>query len=111
MIPSLGSRAAGRLKLGDKGGVLGRGDSSLKHGQDLNEVPTNQGARVEPKTGKDLAFIIGGVGQGQRLKAPFAEREPVDGRVPDAPDKVFADAIALVSLEFIVEVVAGTAVC
>ncbi len=36
-------------------GVLGRGESLLKHCRDLGEVAANHCRRVEPQAGKDLA--------------------------------------------------------
>ncbi len=44
-----------------------------------------------------------------RLIPSFAKHEPVRPLVEDAADQVFADAAAPISLEFIVQVIAGRA--
>ena len=65
--------------------------------------------RIEPQTGEGLALIPARGGHWQGSEPAIAEHEPIDGLVQDSPDDVLKDTIALVSLKFLVEIVARAA--
>jgi len=91
--------------------MFGRIENSLKNVQQCHEIYIYQRRRVEPQTGKDRAAQGTVLSRQEWLVPRFAEDEPVDLPLGDAPDDVFADTVSLVSLELVVQVVAGAAGC
>ena len=61
---------------------------------------------VEPETGKHRAAEAAVVRRIKFFEPLIAANEPIHFVVQDAPDDVFADAVALVTLQLVVEVMA-----
>src|ERR1051325_10059936 len=79
-------------------------DALLQDCHDLRHVAANEGGRIEPQAGKNLAAKNSLRVWGQRYERPFAQNEPVELFIQDTPDKILADAIPTINGQFRVQV-------
>ena len=77
----------------------------LEHAQQRIEIVAHECGRVEPEAGKHRAAQGSIFGQCEPFVPSLVQDEPVDLALEDTPDDVLADTVALVSLEFGVQVV------
>src|ERR1700730_17240950 len=77
----------------------------VQHLQHLDHIALKHGNPIEPQAWKDLALEHAAPVL-QFLKPIAAEQKPFDRAIPDTPDHVLLDAVALVGAEFVVKVVA-----
>ena len=97
------------MQFGHKGSVLGTRQSLLHDLGDRQRIaatagtPDPAGGRAGLRSDRCLG------GQGQQVKAPVREGEPVEGTILDAPDDILADAVAAIDVELGVQVAADAA--
>lgn len=97
------------MEVADELGVFRRRQAQLENGDDTGQVVAKQGRRIEPQTGEDIAVEQArGVGF-EAFVAVFAQYEPVDRSVPDAPYHVLANSVAAIGPELVVQIIAGAA--
>src|SRR5947209_17891335 len=89
--------------------MLGAGEALLQHLMNARQVAIHQRIGIEPQAGKDLALVKPGSATDQTVVAALAQDEPVNGTVVDAPDDIFADAVAAIDAQLVVQVKAGAA--
>src|SRR5208282_1973198 len=90
---------------GGESRVLRGVQAALEHVQQRIEIVTHECGRVQPEAGKHRAAQGPIFGRGEPFVPSLMQDEPVDLALEDAPDEVLADTVALVRLEFLVQVV------
>src|ERR1051326_7083419 len=92
-----------------KGGLFGALKTFLQLSGNSVFIARNQGADIEPESGKDAAANDT---VGARLQfniVPLLESIPMNLRIHDPPDKIFRHEAALVNSLLLVQIVRGTA--
>ena len=76
----------------------------LEDREHLGQVAAEKRRRGQPEAGEDLALVLPFGVELQTLVAVVAQDEPVDRPVPYTPHHVFANFVAPVGVQFVVQV-------
>src|SRR5271157_3996147 len=89
--------------------VFRRFQAVLHQGEDGGQIAAQERGGIQPESREHRAAQAAVRSRGERLVRPLAEYEPVDSPIADTADQIFADTVAPVSAELVVQVVTGGA--
>src|SRR3954451_17794065 len=90
------SRTCSRLvpQLRDERRMFGAGHALLKRPQHGRDIGSHQAGGIEPEAGKGFTPVDTACTERQWVETAFAQHEPIECSVANAPDDVLADVVS-----------------